>query len=76
MWSRNNRKIAAFEGIPYALPPIGKLRFRNPKPVKPWRGRLMVANRTGMDCLQLDFSRMLQVRGAEDCLYLNIYSVI
>jgi len=26
--SQNDRKYEAYEGIPYALPPIGKLRFK------------------------------------------------
>lgn len=74
MESRSGRLIAAFEGIPYANPPTGQLRFRNPVPIHPWRGRLWIANYTRGDCLQLDFGRLLQVRGVEDCLYLNVYT--
>src|SRR5512137_86838 len=25
-------------GVPYAAPPVGKLRYRAPQPVKPWKG--------------------------------------
>jgi hypothetical protein len=28
----------AFKGIPYAQPPIGELRWREPRPVTPWSG--------------------------------------
>ncbi|MDF3300136.1 carboxylesterase/lipase family protein [Streptomyces tropicalis] len=30
--------IAAFKGVPYAIPPLGELRFRPPLPPRPWNG--------------------------------------
>jgi para-nitrobenzyl esterase len=32
------RGLRMWRGIPYAAPPIGKLRFRAPRPVVPWKG--------------------------------------
>nr|AYK27451.1 carboxylesterase CarEB2 [Lasioderma serricorne] len=71
------KTFAAFEGIPYAEPPIGDLKFESPKPVKPWLG-VWKAN-TMYKCLQYnhftepgdDF-----VIGEEDCLYVNIYTPV
>ncbi|KAH8374876.1 hypothetical protein KR200_007857, partial [Drosophila serrata] len=62
----------AFEGIPFAQPPIGELRFRAPQPPRPWVGV--------RDCtyprskpIQKHFVLSI-VEGNEDCLYLNVYS--
>ncbi|CAL8072149.1 unnamed protein product [Orchesella dallaii] len=71
--SRGGRVIAAFNGIPYALQPSFERRFRDPVPVGPWSG-VLIANKTRRDCLQMDVSKQLRVRGSEDCLYLNVYS--
>ena len=30
--------VHRWRSIPYATPPVGPLRFRAPKPVKPWQG--------------------------------------
>jgi hypothetical protein len=32
------QKVNCFLGIPFAEPPLGKLRFRAPEPAKPWTG--------------------------------------
>ena len=33
-----NSEVRAFLGIPFAKPPLGRLRFRAPEPVEPWYG--------------------------------------
>ena len=30
--------VYAFKGIPFAAPPVGDLRWKEPQPVKPWGG--------------------------------------
>ncbi|XP_032679111.1 esterase E4-like isoform X2 [Odontomachus brunneus] len=62
----------AFRGIPYAQPPVGDLRFRDPQPAQTWAG-VRDASKFGDVSLQVDmFTR--QVVGSEDCLYLNVYT--
>ncbi|VEN50980.1 unnamed protein product [Callosobruchus maculatus] len=66
--SFDGRRYAAFEGIPYAKPPIGDLRFAEPQPIEPW---IDTWNATRIyKCPQIDNG---QVIGEEDCLYLNVY---
>ncbi|XP_076755888.1 juvenile hormone esterase [Xylocopa sonorina] len=73
--SHNGRQYEAYEGIPYALPPTGKLRFKPPQRLPPWMGELS-ATKFGSPCLQYSHLTVVpdeKVEGAEDCLYLNIY---
>lgn len=72
--SANGRQYEAYEGIPYALPPIGKLRFKPPHRMPPWMGEIS-ATKFSSPCLQYsqtDASNE-KVIGSEDCLYLNVY---
>jgi para-nitrobenzyl esterase len=61
---------AAFKGIPFALPPTGKLRWHDPLPAKPWSG-VRDATAFGPACVQ---GGSLGVDSSEDCLYLNVWT--
>ncbi|GAA4608432.1 carboxylesterase family protein [Actinoplanes octamycinicus] len=58
-----------FEGIPYAAPPTGDLRWRAPQPVTPWPG-VRPATSAGPACAQLPADP--ESPSGEDCLYLNV----
>ncbi|CAK9812183.1 Venom carboxylesterase-6 [Anthophora quadrimaculata] len=77
--SRHGKKYQAFEGVPYAEPPVGKLRFQPPKPVQSWGGNLS-ATKKGSICTQYLMKEMAingdRVVGCEDCLYINIYAPV
>ncbi|XP_011705300.1 PREDICTED: juvenile hormone esterase-like [Wasmannia auropunctata] len=62
----------AFRGIPYAKPPIGELRFKDPVPAESWSGN-RDASKYGNMSVQLNpFTH--EIEGDEDCLYLNVYT--
>jgi para-nitrobenzyl esterase len=66
---------AVFKGVPYAAPPVGDLRWREPMPVKPWSG-VRDAGEYGAPCAQMDanWNHTDAQQGAEDCLFVNIWT--
>ncbi|EDW01410.1 esterase B1 [Drosophila grimshawi] len=61
----------SFEGIPYAQPPLGELRFRAPQPAKNWEG---VRDCTYARSQPMQKNSIMNiVEGSENCLYLNVY---
>lgn len=63
-----------FLGVPYAEPPVGNLRWREPVPIKPWKGT-RDAQQFAPPCAQTiwgNWNRHYAETGREDCLYLNI----
>lgn len=61
----------SFLGIPYAKPPIGKLRFQNPEPSEKWVG-LYDATFERDVCLQKDLFPPHSYIGSENCLFLSV----
>ncbi|MCB9690067.1 MAG: carboxylesterase family protein [Alphaproteobacteria bacterium] len=62
--------VRAFLGIPYAEPPVGALRFRQPVPASPWTTP-RDARSYGRQCPQIGGGAAI---GDEDCLVLNVWS--
>lgn len=60
-----------FEGIPYAAPPTGALRWRLPEPAPRWAGA-RDAGAPGSRCVQLPPIGPGGPSGSEDCLYVNV----
>ncbi|XP_018353133.1 PREDICTED: esterase SG1-like [Trachymyrmex septentrionalis] len=62
-----------FRGMPYAKPPIEKLRFKDPIPTKSWSGKRN-ASKYGNNTVQINNLIQIEIEGSEDCLYLNVYT--
>jgi para-nitrobenzyl esterase len=68
--------VRVFNGVPYAAPPVGESRWKEPQPVAGWQG-VRSAAQFGPRCMQLPiFSDMVfrSNRMSEDCLYLNVWA--
>jgi para-nitrobenzyl esterase len=65
---------AVFKGIPFAQPPVGALRWREPMPVKPWAG-VRAADSFAPPCAR-DSPIVPNAKevSKEDCLYLNVWT--
>lgn len=76
----NGGKVHAFLGIPYATPPVGERRWREPQPATPWKS-VRDATQYGHHCAQnhvfddmvFQDSALPSDQGSEDCLTLNVY---
>lgn len=69
-------KIEMFLGIPYAVPPVGDLRWKEPQPVRRWKGVLQ-AKQFGARCMQARIFADMVFRDpgpSEDCLHLNVWT--
>jgi len=74
--------LFTFKGVPYAEPPVGKLRWMPPQPVKKWDG-VRPAKEYGAMAPQLAMMAPSDSPGtpnfgnvpqSEDCLFLNIWT--
>src|SRR5581483_9171239 len=68
--------VRSFKGIPYAQPPVGDLRWKEPQPAKNWDG-VRKADHFGANAMQKNVFGDMQFRSSgmsEDCLYLNVWT--
>ena len=80
-----NGNITAFKGVPFAAPPVGDLRWREPQPPADWQG-VRNAGHFSAACFQAksgafgpwsaEFIAKNAMEGgsSEDCLYLNVWT--
>ena len=68
--------IRAFKGVPFAQPPVGDLRWKEPQPVKNWQD-VRKADKFGPRAMQRAIFGDMGFRSngmSEDCLYLNVWT--
>jgi len=68
--------VRVFRGIPFAAPPVGPLRWTEPRPAARWSG-IRDATAFGPRCLQRSLFADMQFRSpgvSEDCLTLNVWA--
>lgn len=66
--------MTIFRGVPYAAPPVGQNRWREPQAVAAWSG-VRMATDFAPRCVQGGFAPGVeQELSSEDCLYLNIWT--
>jgi para-nitrobenzyl esterase len=70
--------VRVYKGIPFAVPPVGNLRWHAPQPPAHWEG-VRSGDQFGSMCMQAAFGGRGGVpaaapRVSEDCLYLNVWT--
>jgi para-nitrobenzyl esterase len=69
-------RVLMFRGIPYAAPPLGRLRWRPPERVAHWTDTRQAAA-LSHNCMQVqvwDDIDPFRAGVSEDCLYLNVWT--
>jgi para-nitrobenzyl esterase len=69
----SNGTIEVFKGIPYAAPPVGPLRWAPPAPASHWAAT-RDASSFGAICPQPARADGVAAKGAEDCLFANVWT--
>jgi para-nitrobenzyl esterase len=72
--TNDDSSVRSFLGIPYAKPPVGDLRFKEPQKVEPWKD-VREAKDFGGRCAQNASATLMNAASdTEDCLYLNVWT--
>jgi para-nitrobenzyl esterase len=68
--------VVSFKGIPFAQPPVGVLRWKEPQPVNKWEGVLKADRFRARPMQKRKYDDMIfrSDKNSEDCLYLNIWA--
>src|SRR5579872_4213359 len=78
-------EVTSFKGIPFAAPPVGNLRWREPQPSASWQG-VRRADQFSAGCFQAKTGpfgpwsaeyiakNAMEGGSSEDCLYLNVWT--
>jgi para-nitrobenzyl esterase len=77
-----DKSVTSFKGVPFAAPPVGELRWREPQPVKPWSETLLCdkfsaspyQNKPAPFAMWTEEFIAPPEPLSEDCLYLNIWT--
>lgn len=82
--SGNNARVSVFKGIPFAAPPVGENRWREPQPAANWDGvrecfdfapiSIQDTPGLGTDVYCREWHVDPDISMDEDCLYLNIWT--
>jgi para-nitrobenzyl esterase len=70
--------VRSYKGIPFAAPPVGELRWKDPQPVVAWKG-VRECKEFGPECPQSPYPAGSiyfnpPQKQSEDCLYLNVWT--
>ncbi|XP_068116960.1 fatty acyl-CoA hydrolase precursor, medium chain-like [Hyperolius riggenbachi] len=77
------RTVDAFYAIPFAKPPVGRLRFANPEAPEPWESTrdaseyppMCLQDVSMLDEMSVDYKITFKMPPlSEDCLYLNVFT--